>query len=414
MPSERTFSFLHAADAHLDAPVGSASPAVRERVRSAQRAAFGGLIDLALARRVDAILLAGDILDGDTLRPSTASWFPRELGRALAAGVSVVAVTGNHDASVSRLFPEGVHVVGARTPRVIEVRGDGVLAGRVFAAGHEHAAETASLVAGFPMAPADGIPAVGLVHAEVADAAGTDDHHRYAPTTLRELDRGYDYWALGHVHRRQRLPTAGEAWYAGTLQGLDLGPGEVGAKGALLVEIAHGAVAVQPVDLAPLAFRHERVTLTPRDRTLVDVMARIAAALAVPAGAAVETVCRIELAGRTPLARRELAPERLAEIAEAVAAEHGLLACTVRARDLGVVVPRDLAADQALLPGVAIALLERLRAEPGGVDELDLAPLAGAPADPEGRSAYLASLLNDLDADILSALVDGEPAEAAA
>lgn len=414
MSSEHTFSFLHAADAHLDAPVGSASSVVRERVRAAQRAAVTAAVETAIAGRVDAILLAGDMLDGDTLRPATATWFPRELERALAAGIAIVAVTGNHDCSVAGLFPPGVHVVGGRTPEVVEIRRDGRLVGRVVAAGHEHAAEPTSLVAGFPTAVDDGIPTVGLVHAEVGGADAADGHHHYAPTTPGELDaRGYAYWALGHIHRRQRLRTRTEAWYAGTLQGLDLGPGEVGPKGALLVEIDHGDVAVHPVDLASLTFRRLRVTLLPADRMDADVVARIAAELARSAGAATETVCRIELTGRTPLAR-ELAADRLVEIADAVADAHGLVACEVRTADLGVVVPAALATDPVLLPGAAVELLRHLSASPDDLAALPVGSLAGAPADPADRAAYLASLLHGLEAELLSALVDGVAVEVAA
>ena len=408
MSSEHTFSFLHAADAHLDAPISSASIALRERVRAAQRDAFRGLIDTALARDVDALLLAGDVLDGATLRPATAAWLPRELERALAGGITVVAVTGNHDWDAASIYPASAHVVGTRAPRTIEVRRDGTLVGRIVAAGHERAGESSSLVAVFPSATADGVPTVGLVHAEVAGATDADGHHRYAPTTARELDeRGYAYWALGHIHRRQRLATVTEAWYAGTPQGLDLGPGELGAKGALLVQIERGSVAVTEVDLGPLRFLRIPVRLTAMEDTVSAVTSLVLDAVTSAITGSGAAICRVELSGRTPAARELGASGALSELADAVSDELELAGCEVKAHDLGVAVPDAIAQDPSLLPGASMTLAARLRAEPEKLAELNFGPLAAAPAEAAELVPYLESLLGDVDAEILSALVDG-------
>jgi len=57
--------FLHTADVHLDSSLSSRSAAVRGRLRDASRLAFQRLADLALAERVDAVLIAGDLFDDE-------------------------------------------------------------------------------------------------------------------------------------------------------------------------------------------------------------------------------------------------------------------------------------------------------------------------------------------------------------
>ena len=61
-------SFLHAADIHLDSPLKGLERyenAPVERIRRATRRAFTRLIDLAIDKRVDFVLIAGDLYDGD-------------------------------------------------------------------------------------------------------------------------------------------------------------------------------------------------------------------------------------------------------------------------------------------------------------------------------------------------------------
>ena len=65
---------VHAADCHLDAPCLSLDARVRARVRAAEREAFTGLCDLAIAREVDALVLAGDLFDGSSVRLATRMW----------------------------------------------------------------------------------------------------------------------------------------------------------------------------------------------------------------------------------------------------------------------------------------------------------------------------------------------------
>ena len=61
------FTFVHAADIHLDSPLKNLAireDAPVETIRSAARRAFDNLVALAIDEDVDFLLLAGDLYDG--------------------------------------------------------------------------------------------------------------------------------------------------------------------------------------------------------------------------------------------------------------------------------------------------------------------------------------------------------------
>src|ERR1700752_944483 len=95
-------SFLHAADIHLDSPLtglGRHHSAPVERTRAATRRAFTRLIDTAIEKRVDFVLIAGDLYDGDWRDYNTGLYLTRHLGRLRDAAIPVFVIAGNHDAA---------------------------------------------------------------------------------------------------------------------------------------------------------------------------------------------------------------------------------------------------------------------------------------------------------------------------
>ena len=88
---------LHTADVHLGArheDLGEAASALRERQHAALRAA----VDLALAERVDCVLMAGDLFDANTASRRTVERAVAQLARLAAARIRIVLIPGGHDA----------------------------------------------------------------------------------------------------------------------------------------------------------------------------------------------------------------------------------------------------------------------------------------------------------------------------
>ena len=230
------FSFLHAADLHLDSPLRGLDPeAPVERIRRATRDALVNMIDFALERRVEFVLLAGDLYDGDWKDWRTGQFLVQQLGRLLRDGIEVVAISGNHDAAkVLSLRVPVPGLMGTDKPgtRLLE-RAPVAVHGQ----GFEIAATSTNLALGYPN-PVNGLFNIGLLHT----ACGFGTHENYAPCGVDDLVRkGYDYWALGHVHTRAELLRDPWIVFPGNLQGRHIN--EAGPRGATLVTVSNGRVA---------------------------------------------------------------------------------------------------------------------------------------------------------------------------
>ena len=119
------YRFVHAADIHLDSPLRSLAlrdPALAELIGNATRRAFVAIVDLCLDEGVDALMLGGDLYDGEQTSMKTARFLAGQLRRLDEAGIRTFVIRGNHDA-LSRItreltFPESVKVFGGRAAAV--------------------------------------------------------------------------------------------------------------------------------------------------------------------------------------------------------------------------------------------------------------------------------------------------------
>ena len=240
--------FIHASDLHIDSPLRGLDRydgAPVERLRSATRSACERLVDRALAERVDFLLLAGDIYDRDWQDFHTGLFFRGQLVRLERAGIRCFIVQGNHDAQgvISRqlTLPSNVTVFSSRAAQTIRLEDLSVaIHGRSF----PEREVNEDLVPSYPP-PVPGFFNIGLLHTSLTGRAG---HDTYAPTDLPTLvAKGYDYWALGHVHAREVLNERPRIVFCGNLQGRHAK--ETGPKGCELVAVEAGRVESEFVAL---------------------------------------------------------------------------------------------------------------------------------------------------------------------
>jgi DNA repair exonuclease SbcCD nuclease subunit len=240
--------FIHASDLHIDSPLRGLDRydgAPVDRLRTATRSTFERLIDKALSERVDFVLIAGDIYDCDWQDFHTGLFFRGQMIRLERAGIRVFIVQGNHDAqgviSKQLVLPSNVTVFSSRTAQTVRLDDLSVaIHGRSFP---ERAVDE-DLVPSYP-APVPGFFNIGLLHTSLTGRAG---HDTYAPTDLPTLiAKGYDYWALGHVHAREVLNEQPRIVFSGNLQGRHAK--ETGPKGCELVTVEGGRIEAEPVVL---------------------------------------------------------------------------------------------------------------------------------------------------------------------
>lgn len=233
--------FIHTADLHLDSPLRGLSSypdAPAQRLRCATRDAFAALVSIAIDEQVDFMVIAGDVYDGDWKDFNTGLFFIRQMGRLRQAGIPVYLLYGNHDADSEMTkgleLPDNVHAFPSRKAETFRIETHKVaLHGRSF----KVAATTDNLLPGYP-SPVPGWLNIGVLHTALE---GNNEHARYAPCSIAELQaKGYQYWALGHVHECWIERGETTIAYPGNLQGRHIR--ETGPRGALMVSARDGDI----------------------------------------------------------------------------------------------------------------------------------------------------------------------------
>lgn len=234
------YRFVHAADIHLDSPLKSLAlrdAELAELMGNATRRAFVGIIDLCLSERVDALLLSGDLYDGDQRSMKTARFLAEQIHRLHQAGVATYIIRGNHDAE-SRITKEltfpgsSVKVFGGRAEVVTATPAGGAVAVAIHGLSFSQPQAPDSLLPRF-RPPVEGALNIALLHTSLG---GTPGHDIYAPCSARELDSsGFNYWALGHIHKRAVYQGQATIVMPGIPQGRDIN--EAGPKSVTLATI---------------------------------------------------------------------------------------------------------------------------------------------------------------------------------
>ena len=301
------FSFIHAADLHIDSPLaglGVKDKAVAERFARAGRRAVEALVAETIASQAAFLIIAGDVFDGDWKDVTTGLFFVRAISALHRAGIPVYIVKGNHDAEsvMSRdlPYPDTVHVFPSNKAASLHLDSHRVtLHGRSF----PHRL-TGDFVQTYP-ARRDGWLNIGVLHTALD---GTRGHEGYAPCSIDDLKTfGYDYWALGHIHAAEIVSR--EPWivFPGNLQGRSVR--ETGAKGAMRVTVEDGRIVeVTPLPLDGARWDHLRLDVSAAaDEAAVLSMIDAALAQAHAGAASRPLAVRVTLVGTTPLHNRLVA-----------------------------------------------------------------------------------------------------------
>ncbi|MEM9645567.1 MAG: DNA repair exonuclease [Planctomycetota bacterium] len=233
---------LHAADIHLDSPLQSLDRyegAPAEEIRLASRRALTAMVDTAIDRKVDLVVIAGDLYDGDWQHMNTGLFFVKEASRLVREGIPMAVIRGNHDAAnkMTASLPLPTNPDGSSillNEKRVDLRRFDELQIAIHGRSYKTRAEVGNMAEAYPD-PLPGVFNLGLLHTSLTGAEG---HEPYAPCTPRQLaDKQYDYWALGHIHTRGEHQVEGAApvVFSGNIQGRHAR--ETGAKGCIIVEV---------------------------------------------------------------------------------------------------------------------------------------------------------------------------------
>jgi len=214
-------------------------------------AAWQQSVEVALNLKVDAVLLAGDVVEEESDFYEAFRDLEAGVTRLAKAGVKVLGVAGNHDVTVLPRLAEVVpdfHLLGSNgvwEEDIITGR-DGTEV-RVLGWSFPKSIVRDNPLKDIPALQRDSRPTIGLLHCD-RDQSGS----QYAPVTSSDLEAApVDAWLLGHIHRPDPLEGPRPTGYLGSLVGLD--PTEQGPHGPWVVEIQLGeGIFAKHLPLAPL------------------------------------------------------------------------------------------------------------------------------------------------------------------
>lgn len=229
--------FIHAADLHLDTPfvsISNFSNSLQEDLKKSTYTAADKVFATAITEQVDFVILAGDTYDNTERTLSAQIYLQEQFERLRKNGIRVYLVYGNHDYyrndfSVINM-PDNVTVFGGEITTSEVTASDGQRVGITgFSYYQNHISD--DMVASYPTRGNYDYQ-IGILHAGIGDG-------NYASFTVNELlTKGYDYWALGHIHKREVLHQNPMIIYSGDTQGRN--QNELGTKGFYLVDVANG------------------------------------------------------------------------------------------------------------------------------------------------------------------------------
>jgi DNA repair protein SbcD/Mre11 len=231
------FTFIHAADIHLDSPLRGLEQyegAPVDQIRNATRDAFVNLVNAAIENKVAFVIIAGDLYDGDWKDYNTGLFFISQMARLQKENIPVIMIRGNHDASsqISKelKLPDNVRELSVNQPETVLLED---LKVAIHGQGFSSRSVTDNLALQYPERR-EGFLNIGILH---TSATGREGHENYAPCSLDYMKRkGYDYWALGHIHLREVLSERNPViLFPGNIQGRHIR--ESGDKGCTFVNV---------------------------------------------------------------------------------------------------------------------------------------------------------------------------------
>lgn len=388
--------FLHAADLHLGSPlraIGGASDAMRDRLARATQTSFRRIVDVALEREVDFVVVAGDLYDRESRSVRATQFLVEQFERLADADVPAYVVHGNHDPlgeGAEKLdLPDVVHVFGADEVGSAQYPTAGRPEARILGQSYGTRHESDSLSDDYTP-PDTTVPTVGLLHTGL-----NPDGRKYAPCAPSDLAaKDVDYWALGHIHDTGEVAGAPAA-YSGIPQGRH--SEERGAGGCLVVDLEAGAApSIEFVPTSPIVWEHRIVDVGADDHhavqnltdleqylegSVLDLQKRDPADLITHDVPVADTdwepdgvICRVTLTGRSSVTEilddeatehlTERLRDRLADLRPFLWTE------SVRDRVSPPLPPRETLIAEDRVIAELDALVEELRTDPGVRQEL--------------------------------------------
>lgn len=295
--------FIHTADLHLDSPFLGLQDAPEQLWQSIQQSTFTSferIVTDAIKLGIDFMCIAGDIFDRDQRSIAAENFFVKQCERLKAADIDVYLSYGNHDyqtiTTTTHILPANVHVFGNEIETKQLTLKDGTT---VAISGFSYANRWIEddKAVDFPVKSSVDWQ-IGMLHGALTGLK--NPHDNYAPFTVQELlAKNYDYWALGHIHKRQIIHENPVVAYSGNTQGRHRN--EAGPKGYYLVSEQNQQLQPEFHETAPIDWQTQTIKLD-QESSAADLVSNINHQMEEQIAQKKLTLVSLELTGATLLA----------------------------------------------------------------------------------------------------------------
>lgn len=251
-------SFIHAADLHLDSPfqgLAHTPEHIFAEIQASTFTALDRLVQTAVDKQVDFVLLAGDLFDNEKQSLKAQVRLRRAFETLAQYNIYVYLSYGNHDfingVHHPVTYPDNVFIFTDEQVTYFTYEKNQQRLANIYGFSYENRAVYENKAEQFQVKERDVPFHIAMLHGSLHS---NTEHDVYAPFYIRDLtDKDFDYWALGHIHQRQILKDNPYIIYPGNTQGRSRK--EQGEKGCYHVTLSQtGASSVSFIPLQAIRF----------------------------------------------------------------------------------------------------------------------------------------------------------------
>jgi len=258
-------SFIHAADLHLDSPfkgLAHVPQAVFHDIRESTFSALDHLVQVAIEKKVDFVLLVGDLFDHEEQSLKAQIRLRSACEQLQKQQINVYMSHGNHDYINGNIhpvsYPDNVFIFPDEKIRHFTYPEDEHPLAAIYGFSYENQAVTMNKAKDYNLSNRNIPFHIATLHGSIHN---NKDHDPYAPFQVNDLTQDdFDYWALGHIHKRQILKQSPPILYPGNTQGRH--HGESGDKGCYHVVLTESGCDYSFIPLHSIRFESMTVDVS--------------------------------------------------------------------------------------------------------------------------------------------------------
>ncbi|MFD2130137.1 exonuclease SbcCD subunit D [Pseudogracilibacillus auburnensis] len=270
-------SFIHAADLHLDSPFQGLTDipnTMFSEVRNSTFTALNNLVKTAINKQVDFVLLVGDLFNNERQSLKAQVQLRTAFEQLGKHNIPVYMSYGNHDYINGNIhpmiYPENVHIFPNETISFFTFEKENQKIASIYGFSYENRAVTENKSIEYDVIDKTIPFHIATLHGSIF---GNKDHDPYAPFKLQHvIEKHFDYWALGHIHKREIIAKLPPVVYPGNTQGRHRH--EAGEKGCYYVTLSKTSTNLEFVPLQAIQFDSAIIDVT-NCESLQDVEEKI-------------------------------------------------------------------------------------------------------------------------------------------